>query len=110
MVEHQAEIEREVEMAYRARQQGVEGRARVHARRAAGAAIREYFSRKGTLAGRPNAYELLGQLIKECALSATELTAAQHLVLRVDENYQLPPQIDLIADARILISTLSQRK
>jgi hypothetical protein len=50
------QIEKEFELAERARANGNEGRARVCARRAAGIAAREYLTRKGA---RPQSSERL---------------------------------------------------
>jgi HEPN domain-containing protein len=94
------EIAAELERAEQARSRGNEGQARVCARRAAGIAIREYLNRKGIRPPSPSAIDLLN-LIKDDALLSPDLKLiADHLTLRVNEEFNLPIQADLIAEAR----------
>jgi hypothetical protein len=100
------QISAELASAEAARSGGNEGKARVCARRAAGAAVREYLR----LVGQPiqgSAYDLLGAILQsEVGLRVKE--AAEHLRLRVDTNHDLPVGVDLIFEARILVETLEQ--
>jgi hypothetical protein len=99
-------IQLEFERAQQARINKNEGQARVSARRAAGMAIREYLTRNGTRVPSMSAYDLLN-LIKEDALLPSDLKlVADHLTLRVTEEFELPIQADLIAEARLLCDWL----
>ena len=85
---------------------GKEGQARVCARRAAGIATREYLTRKGTPPPSTNAVDLLN-LLKEDPLLSPELRLmADHLTLRVTEEFELPVEVDLVAEARKLCAEL----
>lgn len=99
-------IEKEFETAKQARANNNEGRARVCARRAAGIAIRDYLTRKEISAPSKSAYDLLN-LIKEERLLPSELKlVAEHLTLRVTEEFKLPIDADLIAESRQLCDWL----
>lgn len=100
------EIEREFEKARQARQNGNEGQARVCARRAAGIAIRDFLTRRGIRPPALGAYELLNS-IKEHPLLPPDLKlAADHLTLRVTEEFKLPVQADLITESETLCAWL----
>ncbi len=100
------EVQSELDNAERARQRGNEGQARVCARRAAGLAARLYLGRRGNAVRSSSAYDML-QLIKDDpGLSARARQIAGHLTLRVNEEFKLPADIDLIAEARQLCDTL----
>jgi HEPN domain-containing protein len=102
----QEQLEKEFELAEQARERGNEGQARVCARRAAGIAIRDYLTRKGIHPGNTSAYDLLN-LIKTDPLLAPDLKlVADHLTLRVTEEFKLPVDADLIAEARKLCDEL----
>jgi hypothetical protein len=106
MNHHIQEIEKEFEQAKQARANNNEGRARVCARRAAGIAIRDYLARKGTQIPNQSAYDLLN-LIKEDPLLPLDLKlVADHLTLRVTEEFKLPIDADLIAESRTLCDWL----
>jgi 8-oxo-dGTP pyrophosphatase MutT (NUDIX family) len=116
--EARAKIEHELAQAQAARQAGSEGRARVCARRAAGAAIREYMEQAGLplpAGGRAaSAYDLLGHLHAlagqpgsfpaDTAEKIVQVTG--HLRARVDEQFNLPVEADLLAGARWLADAL----
>ncbi len=96
----QSEIQAEFEKAAQARTRGNEGQARVCARRAAGIAIREYLSREGTRPPSTSAYDLLN-LIKEDPLLSPDLKQlADHLTVRVTEEFKLPIDVDLVEEAK----------
>jgi hypothetical protein len=108
------QIRQELANAVQAREQGYEGRARVCARRAAGAAIREYFRLRGNLNRTGSAIDLIQMLAAyESAPTRARMVAAA-LLERVDENFSLPPQVDLIFEvnelARVLEEHASQTK
>src|SRR5512146_920417 len=96
----QTEIQAEVEKAEQARARGNEGQARVCARRAAGIAVREYLTRQGTRPPSVSAYDLLNLLKEDPRLSPSLRRIADHLTLRVTEEFKLPVDADLIAEAQ----------
>lgn len=96
----QTEIEAEFEKAEQARARGNEGQARVCARRAAGIAIREYLTRQGMRPPSASAYDLLNMLKNDPHLSRDLQQIADHLTLRVTEEFKLPVNADLVAEAR----------
>ena len=96
----QADIKAEFEKADRARLKGNEGQARVCARRAAGIAAREYLVRHGQLVRTPSAYDLLQLVAGDADVPASVRESATRLTLRVDEEFRLPPDVDLLAEAR----------
>jgi hypothetical protein len=99
-------IEKELEYAARARADGNEGRARVCARRAAGLAGRIYLSQHGVRLGNTSALEVLKILAETPSLPPEMRIAAERLTLRVNEEFSLPPDIDLLAEAKTLIGGL----
>jgi len=105
-VNPQEQINAEFERAQQARARGNEGQARVCARRAAGIAAREYFDRRGESIRTPSAYDLLNLLIEDLSLSDDLRQIAGHLTLRVNEEFKLPPNIDLIVEAKKLCEGL----
>jgi len=96
----QTEIDREFEKAEQARTRKNEGQARVCARRAAGIAIREYLTRQGIRPPSASAYDLLNLLREDPHLSPDLKLIADHLTLRVTEEFKLPVDADLVAEAR----------
>lgn len=89
-----------------ARSEGLEGRARVCARRAAGAAAREYLRLRGLPSAGDSAYDSLALLQDLAPLDPQIREVAGHMLERVDENYSLPGQIDLLEEARWLAERL----
>ena len=102
----QTELGLEFERAAGARAKKNEGQARVCARRAAGIAIRESLSRRGARSISKSAYDLLNQLKAEPQLPVDMRAIVDHLTLRVTEEFRLPVEADLIADARALCKWL----
>ncbi|HEX2697658.1 MAG TPA: hypothetical protein VHM28_08110 [Anaerolineales bacterium] len=102
----QAQITAEFERAEQARAKGNEGQARVCARRAAGIAAREYLTKRGQTIRTPSAYDLLNMLAEEPFLHANLKQAAFYLTLRVNEEFKLPLDVDLIAEAKKLCKGL----
>lgn len=102
----QSEIQAEFEKAASARARGNEGKARVCARRAAGIAIREYLTRRGTPPRSASAYDLLNLIKNEASLSTDLKRVADHLTLRVTEQFKLPVDVDLIAEAEMFCKEL----
>ncbi|HEX9385385.1 MAG TPA: hypothetical protein VF918_03630 [Anaerolineales bacterium] len=96
----QTQINSEFEKAEQARVRGNEGQARVCARRAAGIAVREYLTRRGIRPPSLSAYDLLNLLKDDSGLSPDLKLIADHLTLRVTEEFKLPVDVDLISEAR----------
>jgi len=96
----QSQVEAEFEKAGQARARGNEGQARVCARRAAGIAIREYLTRQGIRPPSVSAYDLLNLLKEDPHLSPDLKLIADHLTVRVTEEFKLPINADLVAEAR----------
>lgn len=106
MSDWKEQLQIEFERAEAARARGNEGQARVCARRAAGIAIREYYTRRGQLTRTPSAYDLLNFLIEEPYLSTELNQAARYLILRVTKDFKLPVDVDLVDEARKLCDGL----
>jgi HEPN domain-containing protein len=101
-----AEIAAEFDKAEQARRRGNEGQARVCARRAAGIAIRDYLARKGIRPPSASAMDLLELIKEEPHLSPDLRRIADHLTLRVTEEFKLPIHADLVAEARAFCEEL----
>jgi HEPN domain-containing protein len=99
---------KELEQAQKAREQGNEGQARVCARRAAGIAIKDYLTRKGIQPTSTSALDLLHAIKEEPLLSPDLKLVADHLTLRVTEEFKLPIDVDLIAESRQLCEWLEK--
>ena len=84
--------------------------ARVCARRAAGIAVREYLLRLDKNRTGLNNYEILLDEEVRMVLPASLTKSLDHLTMRVDENYNLPAEIDLLSDAETVINRLSKEK
>lgn len=106
MTDINTQIEAEFERAAQARAKNNEGQARVCARRAAGIAIRDYLSRKGIRPPSTSAYDLLNLLKEDTPLPSDLKLVADHLTLRVTEEFKLPVEADLVAEARQLCDWL----
>ena len=104
----QTDMEAEFEKAEQARARGNEGQARVCARRAAGIAIREYLTRRGIRPPSVSAYDLLNLLKEDPNLSSHLKRIADHLTLRVTEEFKLPIDADLVAEARTFCEELNE--
>jgi hypothetical protein len=102
----QTDIQAEFEKAAQARGRGNEGQARVCARRAAGIAVREYLTRRGTRPPSVSAYDLLNMLKTDPLLSPDLKLIAEHLTLRVTEEFKLPVDADLVDEAKLFCEEL----
>jgi HEPN domain-containing protein len=100
------EIQIEFDQAEKARAKGNEGQARVCARRAAGIAIRDYLIRKGIRPPSRSAHDLLNLIKEETPLPPRLKLVADHLTLRVTEEFKLPVEADLIAESKRLCEWL----
>ena len=106
MITWQNELELEFERAEQARTKGNKGQARVCARRAAGIAIREYLARRGTRPPGASAYDLLNLIKEDPRLSPDLRLIADHLTVRVTDEFKLPVDADLVAEAKRLCDAL----
>ena len=106
MTQFEIKIQTEFNKAEQARANGKEGQARVCARRAAGIAIREYLTRKGTPPLSRSAVDLLNLLKDDPFLSQDLKLIVDHLTLRVTEEFKLPVNADLVSEARKLCDEL----
>jgi len=102
-------LQNEFDNAEKARLRKNEGQARVCARRAAGIAIREYFIYKGMRVTSSSAYDMTNLLKDDPALPSEIRLIADHLTLRVTEEFKLPVNADLIAEARTLCNWLEKQ-
>lgn len=98
----------ELEAASSARLNRNEGRARVCARRAAGRSAQTFLIRHRIRTEGANYYNALLALARLPCITPDMVTALSHLTLRVDEDFTLPPGVDLIADARFICETLEE--
>jgi HEPN domain-containing protein len=106
IMEWKAQIQAEFKKADEARTRGNEGQARVCARRAAGIAVREYLTRRGIRPPSNSAYDLLNLVKEDPQLSPELKQIADHLTLRVNEEFKLPVEADLVAEAQIFCDRL----
>lgn len=101
------EMQRELKNAEQAKLEGKAGLSRVCARRAAGLSVRDYLSRCGISVQTGNNFELMKYPELRTFLPSSIHTALDHLTMTVDLDHNLPPGIDLIKDAQIVIEALS---
>ena len=98
------QIKEELLLAKQSRLEGNEGRARVCARRAAGAAVKDYLKKKiGITHKQENAIQSLLILAQMETLPARVQEAVNWLVQRVNQDHNLPPEVDLIHEAGVVI-------
>lgn len=97
------QIQEELLLAKQSRSEGNEGRARVCARRAAGAAAQDFLRKIGIGDGAENALESLQTLKIELDLPDRVEKAIDWLLHRVDIDHNLPPDVDLILEAETVI-------
>ncbi len=109
MNNYAAEIDRELAQAEDSRAKGLEGRARVCARRAAALAARAWLEQRGEPVPSANAIDLFQALSTHPALPSDALQTLRLLLMRVTPEYTLPVEADLIAEARRLASLLLSR-
>ena len=106
MDDWKVEMQIEFDRAAQARARGNEGQARVCARRAAGIAIREHLTRQEIRPPSSSAYDLLNLIKEDPHLSSDLKQIAEHLTLRVTEEFKLPVDADLVAEARTFCEEL----
>jgi hypothetical protein len=95
-------FKQEIDNAQSARQAGNEGKARVCARRAAGLAAAEYLQYRGIALSGPSAYDHLRRLQSLADKPESSAPILERLLMRVNTDFALPVEVDLIEDARQL--------
>ena len=104
--ETQIQVQKELLLAKQSRKEGNEGRARVCARRAAGTAAQLFLDRHKKIIKGENSFQSLKTLKETEELPARVQLAVSRLMQRVNEEHQLPPEIDLIHEARLVVRFL----
>ncbi len=99
----------EIDQAEKARSDGNEGRARVCARRAVGIVLGEYFLRNQIPLESPSAYDRLRFIEKMPGISGELLAIIPHFLVRVNPDYSLPVDADLIAEAQLVRRLLLEK-
>jgi hypothetical protein len=90
----------EINQAEYARSEGNEGMARVCARRAVGIVLGEYFRRNQIPLNSPSVYDRLRMIEKIPGISADLLIKIEYFLVRVNPDYTLPVEADLIVEAQ----------
>lgn len=101
-------IEAELAQAEAARASGYEGRARVNARRAAGMAVRAFLLARGDVVGSGSAVDLLQTFRDQPDTPDDIRQVLEHLLIRVNQDFELPLSVDLIGETRWLVQSLDQ--
>jgi len=100
-------LHEEFNMAEDALKANNRGRMRVCARRAAGISIREYLISRGIKPPSISAYDLL-KYLEELDETPPDLRqASAYLRLRVNEDFRLPVNVDLVAEAKKICTALT---
>jgi hypothetical protein len=99
----------ELQNAREARSSGLEGRARVCARRAAGQAIMEFLMEKYNSIESKSLFDLIVDQTARDLLPPQLFDSLDRLSLKVNEQFQLPAGVDLISDAKLVITLLEAK-
>ncbi len=99
-------VQLEIDHALAARGNGLEGRARVCSRRAAGYAIRAYLENRRVDTPDISALALIHQLDNLKDISPQVKSVTEHLLMRVNEDFKLPVEADLITETMWLVDYL----
>ena len=102
-------IAKEISAAECARAAGNEGRARVHARRAAGVAAQMYHTVYYSIEPRLSGFRHLQRIAADENLPADLRAAAARLTVRVTPEHTLPHADDPLEDAQYLADALLAR-
>ena len=100
----------ELRAAEAARTAGEEGKARVHARRAAGWAAADYFHRVAGPSQPNGATECLRWLATRSEVPAELREAARRLTVHVTADHVLPHPEDPLVDARMIVDGLARSR
>lgn len=99
----------ELQHAPEARASGFEGRARVCALRSAGLTIKGYLLEKHIFFRSNSLFNLLVDQTIRDLLPPQLFDSLDRLFLKVNEQFQLPAAVDLISDAKLVISLLKAK-
>jgi hypothetical protein len=99
----EAHVEREMALAYRARRDGNEGRARVCARRAAGWAASSYFERVTGMQAPRSALSILTWLRDDESIAGEIRSGAKRLTTHVSPSHIFPFDEDPLEDAQRIV-------
>ena len=100
------EYQKEIEHAISARKAGNEGMARVCARRAAGIIIGEYLCRQGYTNLSHSSFERISIFVSLPGMDDYNRDIANHFLLKVNADRNLPIDADLINDTQWLVKNL----
>ena len=92
------DYKKEIERATQARNEGNEGMARVCARRAAGIVIGEYLHRRGYFDINKNTFDRLTIFCQLPYVDQSCKDISQHFLIKVNQEHNLPMNIDLIRE------------
>lgn len=98
-------FDQELQNAIKARGQGKEAMARVCARRAANIVSQQYL-RSRNISPSGNAMQNFRRLQNDLPADHPAQKVLAHLVLKVNEDFTFPSQLDLIEDAQLLLTLL----
>ena len=101
-----AQVKTELDQAVAARKARNEGKARVYARRAAGYVIGEYLRRMELPMISSSAYTRLQYLRSLPDISPQVREVTDHFLMRINPDYTLPVEVDLLAEVRWLVHEL----
>ncbi len=104
------QVQEEILLAKQSRREGNEGRARVCARRAAGVAAQGYLQKVGLGDRTENMLESLSTLKIELKLPERVEKAVDYLLRRVDLDFNLPGDVDLINEAETVIEYINSEE
>ena len=100
------DVEAELQAASLARSNGLEGRARVCARRAAALALQGWAEKNGYARPTGNVMDTLSICHNLPELPVPVVGIIDHLLMRVSSDYTLPDGVDLLDETRQLIDLL----
>ena len=104
------QVQEELLLAKQSRLEGNEGRARVCARRAAGAAVQAYLSMDGSLPVGESVIQSLIRFKRTGQIPPRVRIAVNWLVKRVNQDYSFPADVDLIHEAGVVIQYIEGEK
>lgn len=102
------EILQQLQAAERFRSEGNPGRSRVCARLAAGYAVQEFLSEQGVPNIPISTYQAMLAASRLTNLPEPLRGSLRNLTMRVNEDHQLPPGVDLVKEAARLIQGLEK--
>jgi hypothetical protein len=104
--EKKAQINFELAQGKQAQKDGLDGRARVCARRATGIALRYYYSKHQPQLASLSVIDMIKAYPDHAQIPQNLQEICEHLLARVNKDYQLPFHVDILAEAQILIDAI----